>query len=78
MAVAEVIQDVESELVELRESKKILQKQQDALEYDMFNLEVADEYQRLEEKIYDFEQTEMLLFETVLKEYYKYYAKKSE
>tara|TARA_A100001515_G_scaffold37311_1_gene29346 strand:+ start:389 stop:5623 length:5235 start_codon:yes stop_codon:yes gene_type:complete len=78
LAVAEVIQDVESELVELRESKKTLQKQQDALEYDMFNLEVADEYQGLEEKIYDLEQTEMLLFETVLKEYYKYYAKKPE
>ena len=78
LAVAKVMQDVESELVEVRESKKTLQKQQDALEYDMFNLGVAAEYQRLEEKIYDFEQTEMLLFETALKEYYKYYAKKSE
>ena len=44
----------------------------------MFNLEVADEWGALEDKIYKLEQAEMLLMEKALKQYYKFYRKPEE
>ena len=44
----------------------------------MFNLQVADKWADLEEKIYRIERAEMQLMEKALKEYYKYYPKVEE
>jgi hypothetical protein len=78
LAVQKLIMDSEMEWAELQESKKLLQKQQDELGYDMFNLKVADAWAEKENKIRIIEESEMLLMEKVLKEYYKYYPKVEE
>ena len=78
LAVQELVMDVEMEMADLKESKKLLQKQQDELGYDMFNLKVADAWAEKENKIRLIEESEMELMEKVLKEYYKYYPKREE
>ena len=78
MAMDEIFTDIDSEMQEITESKKLLQEKQDDLGYHMFNLEVADEWGALEDKIYKLEQAEMLLMEKALKQYYKFYRKPEE
>lgn len=78
LAMAEVFRDIDAEMVEMREAKNILQEKQDDLNYHMFNLEVADEWGALEDKIYKIELAEMKLMEKALKQYYKFYNKPEE
>mgnify|MGYP003669672063 CR=1 FL=1 len=78
LGMAELFSDIETDMREITEAKKILQEKQSDLGYHMFNLEVADEWGGLEDKIYKLEQAEMLLMEKVLKEYYKFYRKPEE
>lgn len=75
---ADLFKDIESDLTEIKEAKKLLQEKQDELGYHMFNLKVADEWGALEDKIYLNEQKEMKLMEAALEKYYKFYRKPEE
>ena len=78
LAMHELFSDIDREVRQFKEAKDLLQEQQEELGYDMFNLEVADKWADLEEKIYRIERAEMQLMEKALKEYYKYYPKVEE
>ena len=78
LAMDEIFTKIENDMQEITENKKILQNKQDALEYHMFNLKVADEWGALEDKIYKLELAEMELMENALKQYYKFYRKPEE
>ena len=78
MAMDEIFTKIDGDMQEITESKKLLQEKQDALGYHMFNLEVADEWGALEDKIYKLELAEMELMENALKQYYKFYRKPEE
>jgi uncharacterized protein (DUF2164 family) len=78
IAMQELFKDIDSELRGVKEAKDLLQEKQDELGYDMFNLGVADEWAGLESKISKLEETEMLLMEKALKQYYKNYPKIEE
>ena len=78
MAMDEIFTKIDGDMQEITEAKKLLQNKQDALEYHMFNLEVADEWGALEDKIYKLELAEMELMENALKQYYKFYRKPEE
>jgi hypothetical protein len=78
LAMHELFSDIDREIRQFKEAKDLLQEQQQELGYDMFNLQVADKWADLEEKIYRIERAEMQLMEKALKEYYKYYPKVEE
>ena len=77
-AIGSALRKIDKEINDMREDKEIIQKLQDDLEYDLFNLEVAEKWEGYEEKIRKFEDIEMKLMERALREYYKYYPKKGE
>jgi hypothetical protein len=78
MAMSDLFSEIDKEINDMREDKEMIQKLQDDLEYDLFNLEVAEKWEGYEEKIRKFEDIEMKLMERALREYYKYYPKKGE
>ena len=78
LGIAEAFRDIDKEIRKVVEGKDILIKQRDDLEYDLFNLEVAAEFERLSNTIYEIEVEEMRLMEKGLKKYYEFYPKKGE